>query len=170
MSWFIREKKLFFFTRVHKPFLACSKFFDLVFDSGTNKAMPGHAYGVRDLRLMNLLHFVQLLTLEDMKEFWSLYEAQDAKRLGALLGNVVKRVEFVPYDKRSIQILSDVMRWGSQHPEAILDPFTDGDSPNYVAFCGLFDHLHALHEQTGDTIGTFVHDEQNQFMSLFRWS
>jgi hypothetical protein len=171
LSWFIREKKLSFsFGRVHKPFLACSKLFDLAFDSGANKAMPPLTYAVRHLRLINLLHFVQLLTLEDLREFWSLFEAQDPKRFGILLSTLAERVKFTPYDARSVQILSDVLRWGSQHPEAILDPFGKGDSPNFVAFCGLFGHLHSLHEQSGHVIGNFVHDEQNQFMSLFRES
>src|SRR5437879_990050 len=35
LSWFIREKKMrFSFGQVHKPFLAATKLFDLVFDSG----------------------------------------------------------------------------------------------------------------------------------------
>jgi hypothetical protein len=171
LSWFIREKKLLFiFGRIHKPFLAASKFFDVVFDSGTNKAMPTHGYAVRHLRLINLLHFVQLLNLEDLKEFWSLYQAHDTVRLTRLLASLAPRVGQSPYDKRSVQILSDVLAWGSQHADEILDPFSEGDSPNYVAFCSLFRYLHSLYEQSGDTIGSFVHDEQNQFMTLFRWS
>ena len=168
LSWFIREKKLHFsFGRVHKPFLAASKLFDLVFDSGANEAMPSHGYGVRQLRLINLMHFVQLLTLDDLKEFWSVFATQDAQRLGVLLRTLAGRVESSPYDKRSLQILSDVLNWGSQHPEALLDPFGEGDSPNFVAFAGLFNHLHELHEQRGHVIESFVHDEQNQFVPSF---
>src|SRR5271163_955103 len=51
LAWFIREKKIhFFFGRVHKPYLAASKLFDLAFDSGANPAMPTHAYGIQQLR------------------------------------------------------------------------------------------------------------------------
>ena len=67
LSWFIREKKLqFSFGRIHKPFLAASKLFDLAFDSGTNAAMPPQAYGVRQLRLLNLMHYIQLLNINDL--------------------------------------------------------------------------------------------------------
>lgn len=170
-SWFLREKKIsFLFRRVHKPFLAATKLFDLVFDSGANMAMPTHAYAVRHLRLINLMHFVQLLDFEDLREFWSLFQAQDVAHFGVLLGRIAEKVTAMRYDSRSSQILTDVLTWGSQHPTAILDPFTDGDSPNFVAFTSLFGHLHSLHEQNGDTIGSFVNDEQNQFVSLFRQS
>jgi len=167
LAWFVREKKLrFSFGRVHKPFLAASKLFDLAFDSGNNPAMVPHAYGIRALRLMTLMHFVQLLDSDDLREFWDLFGAQDAQRFGTLLGTLVERVNLAPYDKRTIQILSDALTWGSQHPEAVLDPFGKGDSPNLVAFCGLFNHLHSLHEEEGHVIGSFVHDEQNQFIPL----
>jgi hypothetical protein len=169
LSWFIREKKLHFsFARVHKPFLAASKLFDLAFDSGANPAMPPHAYGVRQLRLLNAMHFVQLLTLDDLKEFWSLFAEQDAVRFSALLRTLAERAKASPFDTRSVQILSDVLSWGSEHPERILDPFSEGDSPNFVAFCSLFDHLHKFHEQNGHVIGSFIHDEQNQFVPSFR--
>jgi hypothetical protein len=49
-----------------------------------------------------------------------------------------------------------------------MDPFGEGHSPNFVAFCGLFGQLHDIHRQTGDTIGSFVHDEQNQFVPMFQ--
>jgi hypothetical protein len=169
LAWFIREKKLrFSFGRVHKPFLAASKLFDLTFDSGTNRAMVAHAYGIRTLRLMLLMHFAQLLDLPDLKEFWDAFSAQDSKRFGALLGQLLQRAKVAGYDKRTIQILCDALGWGSQHPEAILDPFGEGDSPNLVAFCGLFNHLHLLHEQEGHVVGSFVHDEQNQFIPLIK--
>jgi len=168
LSWFIREKKLHFtFGRVHKPFLAASKLFDLVFDSGANAAMPSHGYGIRQLRLINLMHFVQLLTLDDLKEFWSVFESRDTQRFSVLLRAIAGRVAGSPYDKRSLQILSDVLNWASEHPDVVLDPFGEGDSPNFVAFAGLFNHLHDLHEEHGHVIGSFVHDEQNQFVPSF---
>jgi len=61
LAWFIREKKIqFSFFRIFKPYLATSKMFDLAFDSGVNPAVPPQAYAVRQLRLINLLHFAQL--------------------------------------------------------------------------------------------------------------
>ncbi|MFB3813085.1 MAG: DUF3800 domain-containing protein [Terriglobales bacterium] len=168
LAWFIRQKKLrFSFVRIFKPYLATTKMFDLVFDSGTNPAVPPHAYGVRQLRLLNLLHFAQLLTTDDLNEFWDLFQAQDAERFGRLLATVRDRVKDMPYDARSIQILADVLDWGSKHPDAVLDPFGEGDSPNFVAFTALFDHLHSFHKQYGHMIECFVHDEQDQFVPHF---
>ncbi|HWG21354.1 MAG TPA: DUF3800 domain-containing protein [Terracidiphilus sp.] len=169
LAWFIREKRFrFYFGRVHKPFLAGSKMFDLAFDSGANPAMPNHAYGLQQLRLLTLMHFIQLLNREDLEEFWDLFQKQEPHQFGELLAKVIPRVGQVPYDERTKTILTDVLTWGSAHPQEILDPFGEGDSPNFVAFSGLFDHLHRLHLETGDTVGSFVHDEQNQFVPYFK--
>jgi hypothetical protein len=169
LAWFIREKNIqFSFVRIFKPYLATSKMFDLAFDSGVNPAVPPQAYGVRQLRLINLLHFAQLLTTEDLNEFWELFQAQSADRFAKLLGTVRDRVEHMPYDKRSVQILTESLDWASRHPDAVLDPFGEADSPNFVAFSALFDHLHSLHQKHGHTIGSFVHDEQDQFVPQFR--
>ena len=71
-------------------------------------------------------------------------------------------------DPRTSQVLSEALKWGSQHPNAILDPFGKRDSPNLLAFSGLFDHLHTLYEEEGHTVGSFVHDEQNEFIKHIR--
>jgi hypothetical protein len=169
LAWFIREKKLrFSFVRIDKKYLAATKLFDLAFDSGSNPAVPPMAYGVRQLRLINLMHFAQLLTIEDVDDFWEIFQAQDASRFGNLLARIGQRAKDAPYDARSIQVLSDSLAWASKHPDNVLDPFSEGDSPNFVAFTALFDHLHKFHEETGHTIGSFVHDEQDQFVPHFK--
>ncbi|MDE1154410.1 MAG: DUF3800 domain-containing protein [Acidobacteriaceae bacterium] len=168
LAAFIREKKLrFSFVRIFKPYLATTKMFDLAFDSGVNPAVPPQSYAVRHLRLINLLHFSQLLTTSDLNEFWSLFEAQSPDRFGKLLADVRDRVKHTPYDKRSVQILTESLDWASKHPAEVLDPFGERDSPNFVAFTALFDALHSFHRETGHTIGSFVHDEQDQFVPKF---
>jgi hypothetical protein len=169
LAWFIREKKLLFsFVRVHKPFLAAAKLFDLAFDAGNNPAMVSHVYWTRVLRAMTLMHFVQLLDLADLREFWALFSAQDPQPFGVFLGKLVERVELAPYDPRTLKVLSDALIWASQHPEAVLDPFGERDSPNLAAFSRLFHHLHSLNETEGHVIGSFVHDEQNQFIPMIQ--
>lgn len=168
LATFIREKKLrFAFCCVDKPYLAATKLFDLAFDSGANPAMPAHVYGVQQLRLLNLMHFVQLLEEGDLREFWDAFEKQDPARFGSLLSKILPRIAASPFDSRTKQILTDVLTWGAANPQEILDPFGEGDSPNFVAFCGLFGQLHAIHNESGDTIASFVHDEQNQFVPMF---
>ena len=113
------------------------------------------------------MHFVQIVSEADLREFWDLFAKQDSKRFGGLLANLLKRIPKTPYDNRTKQIFTDVLSWGAAHPEEILDPFGNRDSPNFVAFCALFGQLHTLHNETGDSIGSFVHDEQNQFVPTF---
>ncbi len=165
-----RKRIHFLFGRVDKKFLAATKFFDLVFDSGTNLAVSGHTYGFQQLRLINTMHFVQLLTYEDLKEFWDLFQKQDSPRFAKLMTKVLAAVVSSPFDQRSKQILSEALEWGAKYPQEILDPFGKRDSPNFVAFTGLFEHLHQLHLDSGHLISSFVHDEQNQFMKTFKES
>ncbi len=168
LAWFIREKKLrFSFVRIFKPYLATTKQFDLVFDSGANPAVPPQAYAVRQLRLINVMHFGQMVGADELTEFWDLFQKQDAARFGKLLAVLRDRVNHMPYDARSIQILSESLDWASKHPKEVLDPFDEGDAPNFVAFTALFDHLHRFHKERGHTIGCFVHDEQDQFVPHF---
>jgi hypothetical protein len=168
LAWFIREKNLkFSFGRLDKGFLAAAKLFDLAFDSGNNPGMPTHTYGIQQLRLLTQMHFVQLLAEEDLREFWDLFQKQDAVRFGVLLERILPRVAEVDFDQRTSEILTDVLTWGSAHPSEILDKFSPLDSPNYVAFTGLFGHLHRMYQESGDSIAAFVHDEQNQFSSFF---
>lgn len=168
LAWFIREKKIrFSFVRIFKPYLATTKLFDLAFDSGVNPAVPPQSYGIRHLRLINLLHFSQILTMEDLNEFWDLFQAQSPERFGKLLASIRNRVKDTPYDKRSKQILTESLDWAGRHPEEVLDTFGERDSPNFVAFTAIFDHLHSFHDETGHTIGSFVHDEQDQFVLKF---
>ncbi len=164
-----KEKKLhFLFSRVDKGYLAAAKMFDLVFDSGTNMAMPTHAYAIQQLRLINNLHFVQMLEGDDLKDFWDIFRKQDSQRFGLLLARVRERLSSFPYDDRSKQIIGDVLEWGARNPAEILDPYGERDSPNFVAFIGLFDHLHSLNVEHGHRVASFVHDEQNQFMKVFK--
>jgi hypothetical protein len=108
---------------------------------------------VRHLRLINLLHFAQLLAFDDLKEFWNLFQAQDPNRFGQLLASIRDRVSRAPYDQRSVQVLIESLDWASRHPDAVLDPFGEGDAPNFVAFTALFDHLHQFHKQYGHMTG-----------------
>jgi hypothetical protein len=170
LCWFIREKRLrFSFVRVHKPYLGAAKLFDLIFDSGANPAVPWQAYNVQQLRQITVMHFLELLTEEDVREFWALFEAQDTQRLVSLLRAIEARVSCAPFDARTKQILMDSLGWAAAHPDKVLDPFGLKDSPNFVAFSALFQFFHSINDDgVNNTIASFVHDEQGQFVPSFK--
>ena len=169
LCWFIRERKLrFSFVRVHKPYLAAAKLFDIAFDSGANPAVPWQTYNVQHLRQIMVMHFLQLLTEEDLREFWALFEVQDTQRLTRLLQTIERRVAPPPFDARTKQILTESLQWAAAHPEKVLDPFGLQDSPNFVAFSALFQFFHSLNGEDDSRIGSFVHDEQDQFVPSFK--
>ena len=74
-----------------------SKLFDLAFDSGANPAMPWQAYNVRQLRLINIMHFAQMLDVDDLKEFWTIFTEQDADKFGVFLKGIADRVKRFPF-------------------------------------------------------------------------
>jgi hypothetical protein len=74
VTLFIKKRGIeFAFSRVHKHHLAATKLFDLVFDSGSNPAVPPQAYGIQQLRYISTLHFIQLLEEDELREFWEIF-------------------------------------------------------------------------------------------------
>ncbi len=77
---FRRMDASFFVSRVDKMFLATTKAFDTIFDSGENLAVPWQSYNVRPLRLLLMFKFCQALDEDLVKRFWAcLMKTNEAK-------------------------------------------------------------------------------------------
>jgi len=158
----------FYFTIVEKQHLAGTKFVDTILDSGSNPAIDLLHYGARALRMPLALQFIQVLDQRDLRDFWSSFERADGPSFRALLERVNDRLkqwhaEGV-YDARTVQLLTDALNWGLHDPDSLLERGRHPlDSPNVVAFTLIVDMFHNLFEETGRTVKTFIHDEQNQF-------
>ena len=154
----------FLFTRVDKSHLAATKFVDTLWDSGINMAVSNLHYGIRVNRLYFAHLIVAFLDIDDREEFWAVYETGDCKAFVRILMRLEGRIETHVDDPRSRQLLLDAIKWAMLHPEPLLEGTrSELDAPNIVALTLVVHELHRLNEETGLTVATFIHDEQQQF-------
>ncbi len=173
--FFIRNNLFFLFTRLEKRHLAATKFVDTLMDSGINKAVSNLHYGYRCMRLSLAVQLIQLLDEDDRRQFWAVYESADAEGFLEILNRVRERLKCFRshgiYHERTEELLMDAIDWALCFPEPLLQQtHAELDSPNIVAFSCLVGMLHNHHQKTGARVGTFIHDEQNQFARFLKQS
>lgn len=172
-TFFLKQDCRFFFTRIEKTHLAATKLFDVLMDSGINKAVTNLHYGMRAMRLPLAVQLIQIMDDEDRRDFWEAYRKGSPSEFQAVLIRLRDRlVEFHSaghYHDRTVQLLRDGLEWGITYPQPLIAE-TQGelDSPNVVAFTLLMSMFHTLHETSGAKVASFVHDEQNQFGEFLR--
>jgi hypothetical protein len=159
-----RYRMRFLFTRIEKTHLVGTKFVDTLLDSGINHGVSNFHYGIRINRLYLAHVIVESLNYDDREEFWEAYAKGDGKAFVRILLRLEARIESNVEDLRTRQLLLDAIHWATANPEPLLEGTrSDLDSPNVVALSLLVNVLHELNLEEGITIGTFVHDEQQQF-------
>ncbi len=174
-EFFLKHDCRFFFTRIEKTHLAATKLFDVLMDSGINKAVTNLHYAVRGMRLPLAVQLIQIMDDTDRREFWEVYRTGSGAAFRTILTRIRDRlVAFHSeglYDERTVQLLQDGLEWGITYPEPLISQRQgELDSPNLVAFSLLISMFHTLHEKTGARVESFVHDEQNQFGRFLRES
>ena len=163
MTLFARYQSHFIFTRIEKRHLIGTKFIDTVLDNGTNEAVTGLIYQVRFLRMYYGHVLIAHLDDQDRREFWEIYRSGDVISFVRLLTRLEARIGESVNDTRTRQVLVDALRWGILHPEPLLEGRrNEFDAPNIVAITLLVEELNRLNDGRL-RIGTFVHDEQQQF-------
>lgn len=174
-SFFLAHDCRFFFTRIDKVHLAATKLFDVLMDSGINKAVTNLHYAMRSMRLPLAVQLIQIIDDTDRREFWEAYRTGHAANFRTILARIRVRLLDVHahglYHDRTVQLLRDGLEWGIAYPEPLLEQkMGELDSPNIVAFSLLISMFHQMHEETGAKVESFVHDEQNQFGTFLRES
>jgi hypothetical protein len=174
-NFFLKQDCQFFFTRIVKTHLAATKLFDVLMDSGVNKAVSNLHYALRGMRLPLAIQLIQIMDDNDRREFWDAYRKGSACDFRAVLTRLRDRLVEAHsaglYHDRTVQLLRDGLDWGIAYPEPLIaEKQGELDSPNIVAFSLLISMFHALHEKTGAKVESFVHDEQNQFGRFLRES
>jgi hypothetical protein len=160
-------KHIFCFTSIEKHYLAATKFFDVLMDSGVNRAISNLQYAYRTLRLSLAVQFIQMVDDSDRRASGRLTRAptrRNFERCSAGIGTITAAHEAGLYHERTVQLLRDGIEWGMKCPEPLLEErLRELDSPNVVVFSLVVGQLHGLHRKSGIRVRTFVHDEQNQF-------
>lgn len=161
----LRDNKIkFSLTRIEKRYLASLKLFDLIFDSGINRAVHHIHYTHRGLRMLLACYFVNNVDEESQEKFWKNYEFQNPETLIEVLQVVNDNIENNVSDSRAKQLLIDGLKWAILNPEIFIE-YTRSklDSPNVVATTLLVNNINNMAEDGNFKIVKFIHDRQNQF-------
>lgn len=151
-------------------------FFDQVFDSGTNQAVPYEVYWT-PVRYLVLLQVAMMFTPELMKQAWcariETNNQHAEKQLVDVCDKLLKRIHEVPFlDIRPI--IYRALKWTMQNPGEIgynIDRKKDVISilPNAIAFQLVMNGIAKRLQDANVDATKIVVDRQSQFNKYQRW-
>lgn len=156
--------------KVVKPDHAIISFFDQVFDSGMNEAVPWHHY-FTPLRYILLFKISALFDEQLSKEAWTARRETNSARcadaLVKLCNTLLDRVHRLP-DARSREIVSGALKWASANPFEISYGVGNHDtalqiSPNLVGFQQVMQVMASQSTKMGRKVKTITVDRQTEF-------
>ena len=165
-----REDVRFSFYTVVKSDHAIITFFDQIFDSGMNDAVPWHHYWT-PLRYILLMKVAYLFDDDVKRLAWGarLEQSPDrcAEKLVELCEELRRRVSMLP-DRRSQEIIDGALSWAAARPHEISYGASNRESalqisPNLVGFQQV---LQGIAEHSGRTkreVRRITVDRQNEF-------
>ena len=161
----IREYDLHFLcSEIDKIYFGKMKFFDVLFDSGTNPGVGSHHCFIRPLKFLMMIRFAELVTVGELKHFWKAYSQRDTSSFKALMENMVVRVEDYDTDKRTKELLLDCYRGAMSAAEDVLCAgLLNADSPNVTSFIMFIHEMNKLFDGNNVFVSEVVHDTQEEF-------
>lgn len=161
----VKEYKLMFLcSEINKIYFGKMKFFDTIFDSGTNPGVGAHHCFIKPLKFLLMVRFAELVTLGELKHFWTAYSRGDVSSLTALMKNMAERVDSYDTDARTKELLLDCYRGAVSAPEVVFGyRLVKEDCPNVSSVVMFVHELHKLFDGKNVLIDEVVHDSQQQF-------
>ncbi len=171
LTRFSKKKDLrFSLLRVAKQDHALISFFDQVFDSGMNKAVPWHHY-FTPLRYVLLFKVCRLFDEKLASDVWMARREKNPAKCADMLISVCEtmldRVKFLP-DLRSREVVSGALKWAIANPFDIQFGVGNHDSelqisPNLIGFQQV---LQTISEESGARrrpVKRIIVDQQTEF-------
>lgn len=158
--------------KVRKPDHAIICFFDQVFDSGMNKAVPWHCYftPLRYLLLFKVAHlFNEALARHAWKARRERNPARCAEMLIKLCNDLLARIDRLP-DARSRELVSGALKWAAANPHEIDYGVGNHDtalqiSPNLVGFQQVLQTIALQSSALKKRVKRITVDRQTEFNS-----
>lgn len=157
--------------KIHKPYVAPTKFVDMIFDAGENEAVPGVWYWDEMHRHKLCLVTDSAMSKGSAKIFWEAYLADEVGKVIKILDEIEETVE---NSKESLQIkkvFRAAFKWARRHPDSFTMTATEkrkgyqAHSPNIIAFTQLFQAIHQFAADKKSPPERLVHDKQDEFRS-----
>ncbi len=159
---------------IDKPYLATTKFVDLVFDSGENAAVPPHWYNLELFRHSICIAVDEMLTDMNRRRFWDAFLASDVKGLQDCIRNALTYLTRKVHDARLRQVVKDGCDFALRFPDELTIQgggdrrAYQGHTPNIVAFTVLMRDVHDFVAAHGSPPIAFYHDLQEEFAAEMR--
>jgi hypothetical protein len=165
----------FIIAEVEKRYLALTKMFDTIFDSGENLGARNHVYSFRSLRLLLLFNFSQIVDEETAYYFYDkcLFAETQEQANGVLIEvcyELKKRIHG-QFDYRTNELLSDALKWAIENPNEITTYNATKEQrwrhlPNVVAFVPTMQVMAFRAKENKTVIKKITHDEQIQMKKI----
>jgi Protein of unknown function (DUF3800) len=158
------------FYKLAKRDHAIISFFDQVFDSGINQAIPYHHYWtpLRYLLLFKLAHlFDEKLAEKAWKARLQQNKNESAKILIEICNELKNRLVRLP-DERSRELIDGGLAWTISNTNSIDFGTSNSESalqisPNLVGFQQVLQGIALRSKETSSTVKSIVVDQQNEF-------
>lgn len=161
----IIEKNLFFIvSEIDKLFYGGMKFFDVIFDPGTNPGVSNVHVWSRPLKHMLMIRFIDSIDKHDIVEFWHNYNEGNVEGFTELINALAQKLPKYNTDDRTRTLLLDCYNGAMKCPNDVLGSgMMDDDSPNVVSVIMFIHELHKIFHGKKYFINEVIHDIQNQF-------
>lgn len=159
---------------IEKPYVATTKFVDMVFDTGENGAVPWIWYNNELFRHQLCISVDELLTDRNRRRFWSAFLTGDIPTLQECVRNAWTYVNRKVADPRLSRVIRDGFDFFLRNPDEFgIGPHGgrrayQGHTPNMVAFSCLLRATNAFAEKFNSPPVAFVHDRQDEFRTSMR--
>jgi hypothetical protein len=161
----VRENDLHFIcSEINKIYFGKMKFFDVIFDSGTNPGVDAIHCFSKPLKYVLMIGFADLVTPGELKQFWAAYGKRNISLFRGLMEDMARRVSLYSADKRAKELLYDCYLGAAAKPDQVLGSgLIDWDSPNVTSVIMFIHELHKVFDGSGVRVDEVVHDSQQQF-------
>jgi hypothetical protein len=156
-------------TEIHKPYMAPTKFVDVIFDAGENKAVPGKWYWDELNRHVLCLTIDDAMSREAAELFWSSYLSDDFDGITRCLDYIDEGLGMVECAPAIRNVIREAFGFARQNPAEFTLSHTQkkkgyqASSPNVVAFTQLFQAIHEFAAQHKSLPERLIHDQQDEF-------
>lgn len=160
----VQEYNLMFLcSEINKIYFGKMKFFDVIFDSGTNPGVGAYQCFVKPLKFLLMIRFAELVTYGELKHFWTAYSESNVSSFTMLMENMAERVDDYDTDASTKELLLDCYRGAASEAKVVLGKLVKEDSPNVSSIVMFIHELHKLFDGQNVLINEVVHDTQQQF-------
>jgi hypothetical protein len=159
---------------IHKPYIAPTKFVDLIFDPGENEAVPNYWYWDEMHRHVLCLVVDSAMERPLGEAFWRAFLKDDVEAIIEIATMIEQSVKASTEPMGIKKVFQAAIGWAKKHPEQFTLIATEkrkgyqGHSPNIIAFTQAFQAVHEFCKAYSCQPEVLVHDQQEEFRTELR--